>query len=154
MTRLVPMLLALLGGAVLALMIGLNSQLYAYVSPLLASWIAHGTGAIAALALMLVMTRRRRKRAATKTSIPWWAYLGGVSGALLVVLAVITVNGFLGITGTLVLSIVGQVVFGLFNDQFGWFGLEKHPVTRARLFSVLPIVVGSLLIVLAKGALA
>lgn len=149
----IPVSLALLGGSVLALMIGLNSQLYFYVSPLTASWIAHGTGAVAALAMLLLLTRRRPKQPSAAPGVPWWAYLGGISGAVLVVLAVITVNSFLGITGTLVLSIVGQVVFGQVSDQYGWFGLEKHPVTRARLLSVIPIVIGSVLIVVAKGAM-
>jgi transporter family-2 protein len=154
MSRFIPILIALFGGALLALMIALNSQLYLYVSPLVSSWVAHATGAIAALLLLVMFKKRRAAKQTSPEPIPWWAYLGGVSGALLVVLAVITVNGFLGITGTLVLSIVGQVVFGLFSDQFGWFGLQKHPVTLRRVLSVIPIVVGSLLIVYAKGALA
>lgn len=154
MTRWIPILLALLGGSVLALMIGLNSQLYLYVSPLTSSWIAHGTGAVAALAMLLLLTKQRPLPKPGAIAVPWWAYLGGVSGALLVILAVITVNSFLGITGTLVLSIVGQVTFGLVSDQFGWFGLPKHPVTRARLLAVVPIIAGSALIVIAKGALS
>ncbi|EAR11310.1 DMT family transporter [Reinekea blandensis] len=154
MSRWIPILLALAGGAVLALMIGLNSQLYLYISPLASSWVAHGTGAIAALAMLLLLKRQRPLPKSDAIAVPWWAYLGGVSGALLVILAVITVNSFLGITGTLVLSIVGQVSFGLFSDQFGWFGLSKHPVSRARLMAVVPILCGSGLIVVAKGALA
>lgn len=154
MSRWIPITLALLGGALLALMIAMNSQLYLYVSPLASSWIAHGMGAVAALVVMLVFARHRPPAKTDAVPVPWWAYLGGVSGGLLVILAVITVNSFLGITGTLVLSIVGQVVFGLLNDQFGWFGLAVHPVSRARLLAVVPIVLGSVLIVFAKGTLS
>ncbi|TCS44000.1 DMT family transporter [Reinekea marinisedimentorum] len=154
MTRWTPILSALLGGALLALMIAMNSQLYLYVSPLVSSWIAHGMGAITALLMLLLLSRRKPVAEPAALAIPWWAYLGGVSGAVLVVLAVITVNSFLGITGTLVLSIVGQVMFGLFSDQFGWFGLAVHPVTRARLLAVIPIVLGSFFIVVAKGLLS
>lgn len=154
MVRWIPIALAILGGALLAMMVGMNSQLYLYVSPLASSWIAHGTGAVAALFMLRVLAKRRPVAKANAIAVPWWAYLGGVSGALLVILAVITVNSFLGITGTLVLSIVGQVSFGLFSDQFGWFGLQQHPVSRARLIAVLPIIAGSTLIVLAKGALS
>lgn len=150
---LIPIGLALFGGGVLALMIGLNSQLYYYVSPLTASWIAHGTGAIAALIVMSLFHWRRKSAPPTKQNLPAWAYLGGLSGAALVVLAVITVNSFLGITGTLVLSIVGQLVFGMVSDQFGWFGLERHPVTPDRIKAIAPILAGSILIVFAKGAL-
>ena len=41
-------LLALGAGALLALMIAINSLLASYNSPLLASWLAHGMGAITA----------------------------------------------------------------------------------------------------------
>lgn len=148
MVLLVPIVLAIFGGVILAVMIGLNSQLYAYVTPLEASWIAHGAGALAALLLLGLISRRMKKRNETA---PWWAYLGGIPGALLVVLAVITVNSFLGITGTLVLSILGQVLFGMISDQFGWFGLEKHKVSKSRLLSVVPIMVGAMMIVFSKG---
>ena len=154
MPRLIPVSLALFGGGVLVVMISMNSQLYLYVSPMTASWIAHGAGAIASLFLLVALSRKRPVPLAGSPAVPWWAYLGGVSGALLVILAVITVNSYLGITGTLVLSIVGQVVFGLFSDHFSWFGLERHPVTLKRLLAVVPIVLGSVLIVFAKGALA
>jgi transporter family-2 protein len=42
-------LVAFIAGGLLALMIQLNSQLASAGSPLLASWIAHGTGALTAL---------------------------------------------------------------------------------------------------------
>jgi transporter family-2 protein len=150
MVLLIPVVLAIVGGVILAVMIALNSQLYAYVSPLEASWIAHGTGALAAFLLLAFVFRRTGKEKEEQFA-PWWAYLGGIPGALLVVLAVITVNSYLGITGTLVLSIVGQVLFGLLSDQFGWFGLERHPVTQSRMLSVVPILAGAIMIVIAKG---
>jgi len=71
-----------------------------------------------------------------------------------VVLASITVNGPLGLTGTLVLTITGQVLFSLMSDQWGWFGLLKRQMTLQRLLTLVPIVLGSLLIIEAKGHLA
>lgn len=152
MSRWIPLSLALLGGALLAIMVALNGQLYHYVTPIESSWIAHGTGAIAAL-LVLFFNNYRGKSVAAAQKAPWWAYLGGLSGGLLVVIAVITVNSFLGVTGTLVLSILGQILFGMLSDQQGWFGLQAHRISKQKLLSILPIAIGAFLIVYAKGAM-
>lgn len=48
-------LLALAAGALLALMIGINSLLASFNSPLFASWVAHGVGAITAWLLLLLL---------------------------------------------------------------------------------------------------
>jgi transporter family-2 protein len=156
LNRMLVSLIALIGGGLLAIMIALNGQLLAYVSPIYASWIAHGTGALAAL-LIVQWVRWRRVSAGVITadlgSAPYWSYLGGVPGAFVVVLAVITVNSVLGFTGTLVLSITGQILFSLIADQWGWFGMAKRLLTRRRLISSLLIFSGSLLIVTAKGNL-
>lgn len=148
--------IALVGGGLLAIMIALNGQLLAYVSPIYASWIAHGTGAFAALLIVQWVRWRNVSSSRTKAEMakaPWWSYLGGVPGAFVVVLAVITVNSVLGFTGTLVLSITGQILFSLLADQWGWFGMAKRLLTRRRLISSILIFSGSLLIVTAKGNL-
>ena len=154
MSHSIFILLALFGGALLACAIALNSQLVVYVSPLQASWIAHGVGAVAALmVLFFVAGRRSAQSANTCESAPWWSYLGGIAGALVVVLAIVTVNGGLGVTGTLVLSIAGQVVFSMINDFRGWFGLPKRTMSLTRLTALAAIFLGSILIVYAQETL-
>jgi bacterial/archaeal transporter family-2 protein len=148
-------LLALFGGALLAGMVTFNSQLYLYVNPFVSSWIAHGVGAIAALAAvsLIALTPKKYKASHEAMQAPWWAYLGGLPGSFVVILAVITVNGYLGITGTLVMSIVGQVLYGLLNDHWGWFGFPKRKISFERMKSVASIVLGAVLIIYARGAL-
>jgi transporter family-2 protein len=139
----------------LALMIGLNSQLATLVTPLHASWVAHGLGAISALLIIsLIALKKPAGPQPTDLKPPFWSYLGGVPGAFVVVVAAITVNGPLGLTGTLVLSICGQVLFSLLSDQWGWFGLVKRQLTLQRLMTLVPILAGSLLIINAKGSIA
>jgi transporter family-2 protein len=154
LNRIVVSAVALLGGALLAMMIALNGQLMAYVSPLYASWIAHATGAVAALLIVQWLRFKRTAEAtAALSKAPAWSFLGGMPGAFVVVLAVITVNSPLGFTGTLVLSITGQILFSLLTDQWGWFGFAKRVLTVRRLVSSVLFFLGSMLIVLAKGEL-
>ncbi|MFQ3231362.1 DMT family transporter [Reinekea sp.] len=147
--------IAFAGGALLAAMMAINGYLTNYASPMGASWIAHGTGAIAAF--LIVITLRlfsTPSQVTNKASPPWWSFFGGVPGAMVVVLAVILVNSTIGLTGAIVLGIAGQVVFGLFTDQWGWFGMTMRKLNRRRLISSLLILGGSLLILLSKGSMS
>ena len=142
------LLLALLGGALLALMIKLNSSLAALTTPLYASWLAHGIGASVALLLIAVITTvSKRDRPISGGAAPKWSYLGGIPGAMVVILAAITVNSELGLSGTLVLGLLGQVLFGLLSDHFGLFGVDKKAISAHRLLSIIPIFSGASLII-------
>lgn len=144
--------LALAAGAVLALMIDFNSLLARHSSPLFAAWTAHGIGAVAALGLAL-WRRRAWFVAAASTSAdatwPRWIYLGGVPGALTVLLAAVTVNGPLGFSGTLALMLAGQMLFGVVADRFGWLGLARRTPTAGGLAGLGLVLAGSLVVIAA-----
>ena len=120
--------LALAGGITLASMIAVNSELAAFSSPLLASWFAHGIGAVTSFLVLLAVNALMGKKISLlpKSETPIWAYLGGIPGAFTVILAAITVNSPLGLSGSIVLIMAGQVLFGLISDTFGLFGLRKR----------------------------
>lgn len=149
---LVEVLLALTAGVVLALMIDWNSLLARHSSPLFASWVAHGVGALASL-LLVVAWRRARPVASQPDgpSVRWplWIYFGGVPGALTVLLAAVTVNGPLGFSGTLALMLAGQMIFGVAADQFGLLGLERRPITGRGLVALGLVLGGGLIVILA-----
>ncbi len=154
----VNVLLALFGGALLAIMIKLNSSLASFTTPVFASWLAHGIGTLVALLLLALLAKSgkvnqdsNRKLNAQK-SAPLWSYFGGLPGALVVVFAAITVNSELGLSGTLVLGLIGQVIFGLVCDHFRLFGVPKQAITINRLVSILPILAGSGLIIFFRSA--
>ncbi|MEI5677429.1 MULTISPECIES: DMT family transporter [unclassified Mesorhizobium] len=147
-------LLAAFGsGGLLTLMIHFNGELARYGNALFASWTAHGTGTIAAIIFLAVLRRRTPAGDAPKVGTPFWAYLGGLSGAATVMLASAAVNSPLALSGTLALGLVGQMIFSLAADRWGLFGL---PMRRpgARDFAALGLVLaGSAIIILfGKGA--
>ena len=144
---------ALAGGFLLALMIDYNSLMAKHSTPLFASWVAHGVGSVASLVFIALFSNLFVKNKETKQykKGPFWAYLGGIPGALTVVLAAITVNSRLGLSSTLALMLVGQIIFGLVSDIFGLFGTPKRDVMLIDFFVVLSVLTGSGIIIFLRS---
>jgi transporter family-2 protein len=138
-----PLLAAFATGGLLTLMVLFNGTLAAHGTPLFASWAAHGTGTVAAV-LFLLMLRPRR---AAGPRAPLWAYLGGASGAVTVMLTSVTVNTVLALSGTLAVGLAGQVAFGLAADRWGLFGLPRRRPTGRDIAALALICAGSLVII-------
>ncbi len=149
--------MALIGGVLLACMIRFNSQLAELCSPMVASWLAHGIGSVFALLLLVISrvlrNRHNGNREVTQTLAPRWSYFGGVPGALVVIVAAITVNSDIGLAGTLVLGLIGQIIFGFICDGWGLFGVEKKRVTVQQVKKVFLIVAGSFLIIFFRSSI-
>ena len=136
-------------GCLLTLMVHFNGELGRYGNALFASWAAHGTGTVAALVFLGLLWARRRPAppAAEKPRAPWWAYLGGASGAVTVILTSMTVNSPLALSGTLALGLAGQVVFGLAADRWGLFGMPRRNAELRDYAALGLIVAGSAIII-------
>lgn len=142
--------LAIAGGALLALMIDSNSLLARHTSAVFASWVAHGVGAAVALLLVWLLDLVAGKpagNAGRPASSPLWCYLGGVPGAFTVMLAALAVNGPLPLSGAIALMMVGQVLFGLVSDHFGWLRVPVRRLRPADLLVVLCVLAGSAMII-------
>ncbi len=127
---------ALCAGSLLTLMLLSNGMMAAHTTPVFASLTAHGVGSVVAALLLGLFWMRRpsAQRGQPRRRAPLWAYLGGVSGALTVVLSTVVVNSSLALTGTLAL------------------GLEKRMPRRNDLLALAAIVAGTLLIIFARGS--
>ncbi|KZM43120.1 hypothetical protein OA92_10260 [Marinomonas sp. SBI22] len=146
--------IALFSGALLALMIQLNSQLALLNSPLEASWIAHGLGAFCAYAILLIIGTKKLNAGAIKDEkAKWYSYLGGLPGAMTVMLAAVTVNSELGLAGTLSLALLGQILFSLIVDSFGLFNSPKRRLGWHDVKVIFLILSGSMLIIFAGNSL-
>jgi len=146
------MLLGISAGGLLTAMISTNSSLSTWNSPLIASWFAHGTGAVVAWILLMLRFRTLRplKVDPVAKKPPKWSYLGGIPGAMTVLLAAIAVNSPLQLSGTLALVLMGQILFGLMADLRGWFGVIKCRFSVLDLYSVSLILGGSALLIYAR----
>ena len=134
-------------GGLLSLMVLFNGTLAAYGSLFFASWVPHLTGTVAALVFLAIL---RPKRAETARP-PLWVYLGGVSGAITVMLTSATLNSALALSGTIALGLAGQMIFSLFADMRGLFGLpQKMPTTRD--YTALSLIIAGSLILIFFGS--
>lgn len=137
-------------GGLLSLMVLFNGTLAAHTTPFFSSLAAHATGTVAALVLLAVMPRA--PGSAPRPAAPLWAYLGGLSGAITVILTGAAMNTALALTGTLALGLAGQVAFSLAADRWGLFGLPRRSPTARDLAAVALITGGSLAIIFSGAA--
>ena len=141
-------LIAFLTGGLLTLMVLTNGTLAVYGTLMFSSWVPHVTGTVAALLILWIW---RPKRAQSQRP-PLWSYLAGVSGAFTVMLTSAAVNTSLALSGTIALGLAGQVVFSLFADIRGLFGLPKKRPSARDLTALGMILAGALLLVFMGGA--
>jgi transporter family-2 protein len=132
-------------GGLLSLMVLFNGTLAHHTTPFFSSLAAHATGTLAALALLALLPRPTAVE--PRTPAPLWAYLGGLSGAITVILTGAAMNTALALTGTLALGLAGQVAFSLAADRWGLFGLPRRSPTARDLAAVVLISGGSLAII-------
>lgn len=143
--------LAVIGGGLLALMIYINSLLATATSAVNASWLAHGLGGLLALVIFQSTKRRDINPKNSTNTVPKIFYLGGIPGSLTVILASITVNSAIGLTGTLALGLIGQLIFSISSEAMGLFKLKKRKFSLVELPPILLVTLGSTLIILQRG---
>lgn len=143
-------LLAILGGVLLALMINYNSFMARHTTPVFASWVAHGLGALAAFALVLFhdqVVRRASAPAQRAPRPPLWFYVGGIPGAFTVILAAIAVNSVLTLSGAIAFMLVGQVIFGIAVDHLGLLRTPRRRIAGSDVLGAAAVLAGSTLII-------
>lgn len=124
-------LLALLNGAVCAVMIAINGTLTNHYGLFTATVIIHIVGTVFSLAVLLV----RRDKILPPKGLPLWFYLGGAIG-LLTSLSNNFCIGKISITSILALGLFGQTVIAIIVDRTGLLGMEKRPFRPSSLVGI------------------
>ena len=142
---LLPLLLAILIGAGLPVQAGVNSQLRTGLgSPVLAAAVSFFVGTIA-LAGLAAAQRAALPGAVVLTRIPWWAWCGGLLGAVYVAASIVLVPR-LGAATLAAAIVAGQMAAALVLDQFGLVGYARHPLSLPRLLGALLLLAGVYLV--------
>jgi len=145
MDRGVALLLATAIGGTLALQAPLNSLLGRTVGDLRATIVAFTVGLVALLAVSVLAGGLGG--IARAGDAPWYALVGGgLIGALYVASIVWTVRA-LGVGGLTAATIAGQFALAVVVDHFGWLGVERQPITLAKLAGLALVAAGTWLIV-------
>ena len=134
---------ALAAGVVLPVQFGVNSHLRTFVGgPLAAAAISFVVGAVALGVAALVV---QRSLPGSVASAPWWAWTGGLLGALFV-LASIILTPRLGAATTIGLILTGQVLASIVIDHFGLIRVPVHEASFLRIIGALLIVAGVVMV--------
>ena len=120
----------------------INSQLREHVeSPYASSLISFLFGTALLLLLTIVIEGQLFPSLETLQSMEWWAYLGGALG-IYVVLSAIVVFPRIGGVQTVAIPIFGQMLMSLLIDYFGWFAMDKRPLSLINIMGLLILSIG------------
>ena len=139
-----PMLLfmvaVVLAGGATALQAPTNAKLMGAVgSPVNAAFVSFAVGT-AALGVLAVILQARPDATAVR-ALPWYAWVGGLYGAIFVVAAAWGVPR-LGVALTITLMVAGQLLIGVILDHFGAFGMPAQPISWGRVAGILLVICG------------
>ena len=134
---------AVVGGLVVT-QAPLNSQLGRSVGGLQASAVALGISFTAVITLAALTDGLGGIRRIGDA--PWYVAIGGgLAGALYVGSIVWTVRA-LGVGGLTAVTIAAQLALAIVIDHFGWLGVDRSPITAAKVTGVLLLGLGTWLV--------
>lgn len=104
----------------------------------------------AIITLILLFTRTPPPSLATITAAPPWALAGGLIGATLVTVMLVSARQ-LGAATLVAVFVVGQVFSSTTLDHFGWLGYPIREIKPTRLVGMGMLVVGVILVERSSG---
>jgi bacterial/archaeal transporter family-2 protein len=145
MDRGVAIVLAAAFGGGLALQAPLNSTLARSVGDLQATVVAFAVGLTALIAVTSVSGGFGG--IANAGDAPWYALVGGGLVSACYVASIVWTVRALGLGGLTAVTIAGTFAVAMTVDHFGWLGVERQPVTLAKLAGIGLIAAGTWLVV-------
>ena len=134
-----------LAGGLIATQAGVNSQLArAAGHPVLAATISFLVGT-AALLVCSMAVRGSWLGVAAVVQAPWWAWTGGLLGAVFVV-TIAWLAPTLGAATLLSVAIAGQMTFALVLDHYGLVGFPQRSISLGRALGAALLVAGVVMI--------
>lgn len=131
---------ALIIGALIAIMIQMNGTLGQYTNVYFSSFFAHGLGAIG----VFIITGFIKQNKNEDIDLPVYFYMGGAMGAIIIVLNNMSFQ-WLGVSMTVALILLGQVISSLLIDTRGLFNMEKINFNRKKILGFFLISFGILI---------
>ncbi|CAN5341827.1 DMT family transporter [soil metagenome] len=140
-----PITLAIAAGVSIVIQQALNANLRTALSS--AAWsgfMSYFVGLLCMIVLAVAL-RDPLPSAGVAGRIPWWAWSGGVFGAIFIGLAIFLVPQ-LGAATFIALLVAGQMLASIAFDHFGWFGLAQRSIDLPRLAGAALLIAGVVLI--------
>ena len=123
----------------------MNGQLYKHmINPWLASAISFALITFFFTSAFLIMPKPLPTEKDI-ASMPWWAVIGGLVGAVQVYAGLTLVNK-VGAATFMSFTVTSALIMSLVIDHFGWLRLDSHPITPGRALGGLLLVSGVVLV--------
>ena len=132
-------------GGLIAAQAPINSMLGKSVGTFQAAFVSFAIGTIL-LAVIAGLARGGFSQIPEARHLSWYYLTGGVLGAIYVTTVLVTVRE-LGAGPVVAATVAGQLTFGVVIDQYGWLGVEKEPVTVAKVIGIVLLAAGVYLMV-------
>ena len=132
-------------GGLIALQAPINSHLGKQIGTFQAAFVSFAIGTIL-LAVIAALAKGGVGQISDARHVTWYYLMGGVLGAAYVTSVLVTVRS-LGAGGVVAATIAGQLTLSVVVDQFGWLGVEREPITLARLAGIALLALGVFFIV-------
>jgi transporter family-2 protein len=140
-----PITLAVGAGISLVVQQALNTNLrMALGSAVWSGFTSYLVGTIC-MALFAIATREPVPVAQVTAKVPFWAWSGGLFGAVFIGLAILLIPQ-IGAATFFTLLVTGQMLASLCLDHFGLLGVPVHPVSPVRFAGAACLIVGVVLI--------
>jgi transporter family-2 protein len=142
-SKAVAIVVTLVAGSLIAFQPPANASLASHVSDLGASFVSLLISAVAVGAVLLVFgdVGRLSGIGGFRTE----HLLGGLGGALVVTVSVITVRP-LGVAGVVALLVASQLFASVAIDRFGWLGVHQVGISAPRLLGLALVIAGTVLV--------
>jgi bacterial/archaeal transporter family-2 protein len=137
------LLIAISAGVMAALQAQLNALTSARIGLIEGALLPHLIGALIALMLMVLFKAQGLRQL---LSLPWYGYLPGAFG-LALVMGLSFATPRLGVTSTIVVFVVSQLIVGALIGHFGWLGSPIKPLELGRIAGIALLLLGAYLVV-------
>ena len=146
MSRPLAVVLTVVAGCLVGMQAPVNARLSSSVGRFQAATFSFLVGTAALIVVTAVATHGGFSTLRNVRSVPWWALIGGLFGAVYVAVALVAVRT-LGATGVTAAVITGQLVVSAVIDRFGLLGIARQPLSATRIIGLVVLAVGVFLVV-------
>jgi transporter family-2 protein len=144
-SRALAVLIGIGAGGLVGMQAPINSRLGKTVGGVQAASFSFLVGTFALVSITFVL-RGGLGSLGSLGSVPWWALIGGLLGAVYVFVALEAVRT-LGASGLTAVVIAGQLAISLVIDRFGLLGVARQSIGMQRIAGLVLLLAGVALVV-------
>ncbi len=140
-----PLVFAVAAGISLIVQQALNANLRMALGS--AAWSGFSSYLVGTICMVLLALALRDPvpSAAVAARVPWWAWSGGLFGAIFIALAILLIPK-IGAATFVALLVTGQMLAALTLDHFGLLGVPVQPATLVRMAGAGFLILGVVLV--------